>query len=122
MTEEKLNNLEGEVWTEDDDILLAEKVLSHVRSGNSIMNACREMEEKTGGRRSASASKFRWYTRLKPHYQAGYKLAREEGKKKKDIEKRRINQGERYENLILKNLNSKEEELECTQEVIRNLK
>lgn len=109
MVSQKYNNLDGDIWTNDDDILLAEKVLTAVRNGNSVMQACREMEAETNGKRTASASKFRWHTRLKPQYQAGYELAKEDGKKKRDEEKRRINQGERYENLM-SNLLDKDDE------------
>lgn len=97
---EKHNNLQGEVWTDDDDLQLAETVLRRVREGDSVIDACREFEEKTKGRRTSSASKFRWHTRLKDQYSGAYELARKEGKKARDFARRKVNQGERYQDLV----------------------
>jgi len=110
---EKHNNLQGDVWTKDDDIALAEVVLRRVREGDSVIDACREFEETTKGRRTASASKFRWHTRLKSQYSAAYELAKTEGKKARDFARRKVNQGERYEDL-LENVLEKDNDREIT--------
>lgn len=94
------NNLQGDIWTEDDDVLLAETVLRHVRQGKTVVDACKEMEEISDGRRTQSASKFRWFTKLVEQYKAGYELAKIEGKKVKDAKKRKSNKGERFEEII----------------------
>ena len=96
----KNNNLQGEVWTDDHDIQLAETVLRRVREGDSVMDACREFEEATKGDRTASASKFRWHTRLKDQYAGAYEIAKTEGKKAREYKRRKVNQGERYQDLI----------------------
>ncbi|MEM5838859.1 MULTISPECIES: hypothetical protein [Bacillus] len=110
---EKHNNLQGEVWTDDDDIQLAETVLRRVRQGDSVIDACREFEEATRGRRTSSASKFRWHTRLKERYAGAYELAKREGKKTRDYKRRKVNQGERYQDL-LENVLDKDNEREIT--------
>jgi chromosome segregation ATPase len=109
MVDNKNNNLQGEVWTEDDDVKLAEVVLRRVREGDSVIDACREFEDITNGRRTASASKFRWHTRLKDKYSGAYNIAKDDGKKVRDYKRRKVNQGERYqdivENILEKNMN-----------------
>lgn len=94
------NNLSGDIWTGDDDLLLAETVLRFVREGKTIIEACREMEVITEGRRTVAASKYRWFTKLVDQYQAGYELAKTEGEQAKKVKKRKINKGERYEELV----------------------
>lgn len=96
----KVNNLPGEIWTEEDDAILAETVLRYVRQGKTVVEACNEMERKTDGRRTALASKHRWFTRLADQYKAGYELAKREGKEVKLKGKKRLNQGKRYEEII----------------------
>lgn len=94
------NNLQGEIWTDEDDILLAETVLRNVRAGNSVVMACREMEEKTNGKRTASASKYRWFTKLVDQYKAAYEMAKDDGEKVKEAKKRKVNKGERYKEIV----------------------
>lgn len=104
------NNLQGEIWTTDDDVLLAETILRNVREGNTVVDGCREMERVTSGDRTASASKYRWFTKLVHQYKAGYELAKQQGKEVKNAKKRKLNQGERYKEIV-------EEVLERTPEV-----
>lgn len=94
----KINNLGGDVWSEDDDLQLAEKVLSNVRQGGTLLDAFRSMEEETGGLRTLSASKYRWHTKVKKDYQAAFEMAKIDGARIKDAPK--LNQGERYESLL----------------------
>lgn len=75
-------------WTHEDDMELVEAVLRNVRAGKGVVDGCIEYEEKTNGRRSASANKYRFHTQLKEKYAEAYELARMEGKKVK-AEKRK---------------------------------
>lgn len=109
MVARKYNNLNGEIWTKEDDILLAETVLNSVKDGNAVMDACRIVDEKTNGKRSASACKYRWHTRLKENYAEAYEHAKLEGKKKRNIRAKKINQDERMENIIEDVLNTDNE-------------
>ena len=108
---EKYNNLQGDIWTDDDDLVLAETVLRRVREGDSVIDACREFEEKTKGRRTTNASKFRWHTRLKTQYAGAYEIAKTDGKKAREFARRKVNQGERYQD-ILENVLEKDNERE----------
>lgn len=105
----KHNNLDGELWTPDDDLMLAEMVLRHVRSGHTILDACREMEEQSNGKRTATASKYRWFTKLKLQYASAYELAKQDGKKIRNFKKKRVNQGERLEDIVENVLNTEQE-------------
>lgn len=103
MTKDKrgeTNNLQGDIWNGDDDALLAETVLRFVREGKTVIEACREMEAKTEGKRTTSASKFRWFTKLVDQYRAGYELAKTEGAKVKKANKKKVNKGERFEEIV----------------------
>lgn len=113
----KNDNLQGAEWNDEDYLLLAETVLRHVRSGGTIIDACKEVEEVTEGRRTRSACKFKWHMKLKDQYKAAYELAKQEGQKKRAISKKRVNQGERYEDIV-KNILDVEEEREITPEDI----
>ena len=70
-------------WTHDDDIQLVEVVLRNVRNGNTVVQGCEEYEKLTNGKRSVSASKYRFHTQLKEKYAKAYEMARKEGKKSK---------------------------------------
>lgn len=94
------NNLQGDIWNDEDDKLLVETILQFVKEGKTVINGCREMEEKTEGRRTTSASKFRWFTKLVHQYRAAYELAKEEGKKVKEVKKKKLNKGERFEEIV----------------------
>lgn len=106
-----VNNLQGEIWDEESDALLAETVLRNVRQGNTLASAFDEVERVTDGRRTVSACKFRWHTRLKEQYAAGYELAKEEGKKAK--RSKRVNQGARFKD-IMKNVLEEDVDKEIT--------
>ncbi|QJT70427.1 hypothetical protein [Microcystis phage MaeS] len=108
----EINNLQGDIWTDDDDALLAETILRNVREGKTVMDGCRQMEEVTEGRRTASASKYRWFTRLVEQYKAGYELAKSKGKEVKEAKKRKTNKGERYREIIETVLDVEEDRIE----------
>jgi chromosome segregation ATPase len=93
------NNLQGEIWTEDDP-LLAETILRNVRQGKTVIEGCKEFEEMTEGRRTIAASKYRWFTKLVDQYRAGYELAKNVGREVKQKKKRKVNQGERYNQIM----------------------
>ena len=68
-------------WTHEQDMELVETVLRNIRQGKTIYDACAEYEEKTNGRRSISATKYRFHTQLKEKYAKAYELAKQEGRK-----------------------------------------
>ena len=72
-------------WTHEQDMELLEVVLENIRNGGTILDACTQYEKMTNGRRSISASKYRFHTQLKEKYSSEYEQA------KKDKREARIN-------------------------------
>lgn len=87
-------------WAHEDDIELVEAVLRNVRAGKGVVDGCIEYEEKTNGRRSASANKYRFHTQLKEKYAKAYELARAEGRKVKAENKKRKTKDERLKDAV----------------------
>jgi len=67
-----------EVWREDEDILLAEAVLRHIREGSTLMSALDEVEKKLN--RPAAECGFRWSAFVRH----SYKNAINNAKKKRE--------------------------------------
>lgn len=61
---------------EEDDLLLAETVLRYVRNGDTVNNACKEVEDILNGKRKYSTLKYRWFIVLKPNYLEAYNMAK----------------------------------------------
>lgn len=74
-----------DAWTKDEDLLLAEVVLRHIREGSTQLKAFEEVGKKLN--RTAAACGFRWNSTVRKQYQSGIELAkkqRKEGKKSTD--------------------------------------
>lgn len=97
-------------WTKDDDLMLVEMVLRHVRSGGAAIDGCREFAEKTGDGRSVDAVKFRFHTQLKKQHQTAYNIAKEQGKKVKAEKRKYVTQSERFEELLDKHIGKDDED------------
>ncbi len=97
-------------WTKDDDLLLVETVLRHVRNGGAAIDGCREFAEKTGDERSVDAVKFRFHTQLKKQHATAYNIAKEQGKKVKAERRRYTTQNERFEELLDKHIGKEDED------------
>jgi len=78
-------------WTEEDDQLLAEITLRHIREGSTQTRAFEEAGERLN--RTAGACAFRWATVVKHQYQAAVEVAKRQARevKKKRLQKRQIN-------------------------------
>ncbi|MBE3563530.1 MAG: RsfA family transcriptional regulator [Hydrogenibacillus schlegelii] len=68
-----------DAWREDEDLLLAETVLRHIREGSTQLRAFEEVAEKLG--RTAAACGFRWNSVVRKHYESDVMLAKLTGKK-----------------------------------------
>lgn len=74
-----------DAWTKDEDLLLAEVVLRHIREGSTQLKAFEEVGKKLN--RTAAACGFRWNSTVRKQYQSGIELAkrqRKEGKRSTD--------------------------------------
>jgi prespore-specific regulator len=71
-----------DAWTEDEDLLLAETVLRHIREGGTQLKAFEEVGKRLS--RTGAACGFRWNSFIRKQYQTGIELAK---KQRKDIKK-----------------------------------
>lgn len=70
-----------DAWTADEDILLAETVLRHIREGSTQLKAFEEVGTELS--RTAAACGFRWNSYVRKQYQAGIELAKQQRKENK---------------------------------------
>lgn len=69
-----------DAWTEEDDLLLAETVLKHVREGSTQLNAFEEVGDKTN--RTSAACGFRWNAVVRHDYEKALQLAKKHRKQR----------------------------------------
>ncbi|MFX3622995.1 MAG: RsfA family transcriptional regulator [Ectobacillus sp.] len=69
-----------DAWTEEDDLLLAETVLRHVREGSTQLNAFEEVGDKLN--RTSAACGFRWNAVVRYNYEQALQLAKKHRKEK----------------------------------------
>jgi prespore-specific regulator len=70
-----------DAWTEDEDLLLAEVVLRHIRDGGTQLQAFEEVGRKLS--RTAAACGFRWNSFVRKQYISGIELAKKQRKEQK---------------------------------------
>ena len=75
-----------DAWTEDDDLLLAEVTLRHIREGSTQLAAFEEVAEKLG--RTPAACGFRWNSCVRKNYDAAIQIAKSQ---RQGLNKRRRN-------------------------------
>ncbi|MCH1623892.1 RsfA family transcriptional regulator [Fredinandcohnia quinoae] len=71
-----------DAWTQDEDLLLAEVVLRHIREGGTQLGAFEEVGRRLT--RTAAACGFRWNSFVRKQYKSGIELAK---KQRKDLKK-----------------------------------
>jgi prespore-specific regulator len=69
-----------DAWTEEDDLLLAETVLRHVREGSTQLNAFEEVGDKLN--RTSAACGFRWNAVVRHTYEKALQLAKKQRKQR----------------------------------------
>jgi prespore-specific regulator len=112
-----------DAWSEDEDLLLAEVVLRHIREGGTQLHAFEEVGKQLS--RTLAACGFRWNSFVRKQYKTGIELAK---KQRKELKKQTV-QGEedkKNEFVILdkptsSSLSSKREETITIQAVIHFL-
>lgn len=72
-----------DAWTEEDDLLLAETVLRHVREGSTQLNAFEEVGDKLN--RTSAACGFRWNAVVRHTYDKALALAKKQRKQRQRI-------------------------------------
>lgn len=70
-----------DAWSHEDDLLLAETVLRHIREGSTQLNAFEEVGDALN--RTSAACGFRWNAVVRDKYDDAIKLAKKHRKQKK---------------------------------------
>ncbi|MBA4494269.1 RsfA family transcriptional regulator [Paenactinomyces guangxiensis] len=69
-----------DAWTDEDDMILAEVTLRHIRDGSTQLSAFEEVAEKLG--RTPAACGFRWNSSVRKKYEAAIQIAKSQRQKK----------------------------------------
>ncbi|MBN6884994.1 prespore-specific regulator [Cytobacillus horneckiae] len=72
--------LRQDAWSEENDLLLAETVLRHVREGSTQLNAFEEVGDKLN--RTSAACGFRWNAVVRHRYEKALQLAKKQRKQR----------------------------------------
>lgn len=70
-----------DAWTQDEDLLLAEVVLRHIREGSTQLRAFEDVGQQLT--RTSAACGFRWNSYVRKQYQSGIELAKKQRKENK---------------------------------------
>ncbi len=70
-----------DAWSQDEDLLLAEVVLRHIREGGTQLQAFEEVGKQLS--RTAAACGFRWNSYVRKKYKSGIELAKKQRKEMK---------------------------------------
>ncbi|QKY68949.1 RsfA family transcriptional regulator [Lentibacillus sp. CBA3610] len=73
-----MNATRQDAWTKDEDILLAETVLRHIREGRTQLEAFKEVAEQLS--RTSAACGFRWNASIRKQYEDAIESAKEDRK------------------------------------------
>lgn len=82
-----LAKIRQDAWTHEDDLLLAETVLRHIREGSTQLNAFEEVGDALN--RTSAACGFRWNAEVRNKYVHAIDLAKRQRKEKKRSEANR---------------------------------
>lgn len=70
-----------DAWSHEDDLLLAETVLRHIREGSTQLRAFDEVGDKLN--RTSAACGFRWNAEVRQNYEQAVQIAKKQRKEKK---------------------------------------
>src|SRR5699024_214719 len=70
-----------DAWSHEDDLLLAETVLRHIRQGSTQLNAFEEVGDKLN--RTSAACGFRWNAEVRQNYEQAVEIAKRQRKQNK---------------------------------------
>ncbi|HET7656915.1 MAG TPA: RsfA family transcriptional regulator [Bacillales bacterium] len=78
-----------DAWSEEDDLLLADTVLRHIREGGTQLQAFDEVGDKLN--RTSAACGFRWNAIVRNRYQQAIEIAKKQRKERKRMLSRQMN-------------------------------
>lgn len=76
-----MSSTRQDAWTHDEDLLLAEIVLRHIREGGTQLQAFDKVGKELT--RTAAACGFRWNSYVRKQYKSGIELAKKQRKERK---------------------------------------
>ena len=115
-----MNAVRQDAWSADDDLILAEVTLRHIREGSTQLSAFEEVGERIG--RTAAACGFRWNSFVRKNYEAAIQLAKAQRQKRSQMNKRNKNAQDAEAQAAGKALSAATEESISIDAVIRFLK
>src|SRR3954463_16589268 len=74
----QMSTTRQDAWTQDEDLLLAEVVLRHIREGGTQLQAFEEVGKRLS--RTAAACGFRWNSSIRKQYKSGIEVAKKQRK------------------------------------------
>lgn len=108
-----------DAWTQDEDLLLAEVVLRHIREGATQLAAFEEVGRKLS--RTAAACGFRWNSHVRKQYKTGIEVAKKQRKELRTFsqqEESTIEEPKLHQNSSIHSLSSYEEPKTTIKELI----
>ncbi|OEH84697.1 hypothetical protein BHU72_07615 [Desulfuribacillus stibiiarsenatis] len=87
-----------DAWTEEDDLLLAEVILRHIREGSTQLKAFEEVGDKLS--RTGAACGFRWNSVVRKKYEAGIEIAKAQRQAMKKNNRRKEDRNIEYHQSI----------------------
>ncbi len=75
-----MSTIRQDAWSADDDLILAEVTLRHIREGGTQLSAFEEVGERIG--RTAAACGFRWNSCVRKKYEAAIQIAKAQRQKR----------------------------------------
>jgi len=83
-----MTKVRQDAWSHEDDLLLAETVLRHVREGSTQLDAFEEVGDKLN--RTGAACGFRWNAIVRKKYEKAVSLAKKQRKQLKRAQQKRL--------------------------------
>jgi prespore-specific regulator len=80
-----MSAIRQDAWSEEDDLILAEVTLRHIREGSTQLSAFEEVGERIG--RTAAACGFRWNSFVRKKYEAAIQIAKAQRQKRNQLKK-----------------------------------
>ncbi|KQX64743.1 RsfA family transcriptional regulator [Paenibacillus sp. TAF58] len=80
-----MSAIRQDAWSDEDDLILAEVTLRHIREGSTQLSAFEEVGERIG--RTAAACGFRWNSFVRKKYEAAIQIAKAQRQKRTQLKK-----------------------------------
>jgi prespore-specific regulator len=83
-----MSAIRQDAWSDEDDFILAEVTLRHIRDGSTQLSAFEEVGERIG--RTAAACGFRWNSFVRKKYEAAIQIAKAQRQKRTQLRKHAV--------------------------------